>query len=194
MKVVSPLALAALVLSAASLPAQTVVQPDRKLTEQETVVRTSLYQLRDSLNAVEAASARIARDLQSASDAALRSRARVMAARCRAATSQLDSSRAVVGRGNVPAPDPKQQRGALDKALVQLRSTLTGCGTEFTGLTAPEKAQELRGYGIGRGQKVQAAIQDYRAVASLYFRAAFDQQYWPDTRGAGQTPTDPKIH
>ena len=55
MKVVSSLALTALVLTAAPLAAQTVVQPDRALTEQETVVRTSLYQLRDSLNAVAAA-------------------------------------------------------------------------------------------------------------------------------------------
>lgn len=194
MKVVSSLALTALVLTAAPLAAQTVVQPDRALTEQETVVRTSLYQLRDSLNAVAAASARIARDLQSASDAALRSRARVMANRCRAATTQLDSSRAVVNRTNLPAPDPKQTRGALDKALGQLRSTLIDCGTQFSGLTAPEKAEELRGYGIGRGEKVQTAIQAYRPVASQYFRATFDQPYWPDTRGAGQTPTDPNIH
>lgn len=194
MKSVSSLALTALLLVAVPLAAQTVVQPDRKLTQQESAVRTSLYQLRDSLNAVEAASARIARDLQSASDAALRSRARVMAARCQAATAQLDSSRALVGRASLPTPDPRQNRGALDKALGLLRTTLVDCGTQFTGLTAPEKAQELRGYGIGRGEKVQTAIQAYRPVASQYFRAAFDQQYWPDTRGAGQTPTDPSIH
>lgn len=193
MKAVSSLALTALILTAVPLAAQTVVQPDRKLTEQETVVRTSLYRLRDSLNAVEAASARIARDLQTASDAALRSRARVMATRCQAATAQLDSSRAIVNRGAVPTPDPRQRRSALDKALGQLRTTLVDCGTEFTGLTAPEKAQELRGYGIGRGEKVQTAIRAYRPVASDYFRAAFDQQYWPDTRGAGHTPTDPNI-
>lgn len=193
MKAVVALALAALVVAAAPLRAQTVVQPDRKLSDEEAVVRTSLYRLRDSLNAVEAASARIARDLQSASDAALRSRARFMATRCRAATSQLDSSRAIVERARIPATDPRQTRSALDKALAQLRVDLVECGTQFTGLLAPEKAAELRGYGIGRGQKVQSAIQAYRPVAATYFRAAFDQQYWPDTRGAGQTPTDPKI-
>lgn len=194
MKSASPIGLATLLLLAAvPLRAQTVVQPEPKLNSEQMTVRTSLYHLRDSLNAVEAASARIARDLRSASDAALRSRARTVALRCQAAVSQLDSSRAVVERGQLPSPDPKHRRSELDKAMAQLRGHLVDCSTQFTALTDPAKAEELRGYGIGRGQRVQTAVQAYRPAASAYFRAAFDQQYWPNTRGAGQTPTNPNI-
>lgn len=189
MKAVSLLMLLALAPIGSALDAQTVVQPEPALDPAQRTVRTSLYQLRDSLQQVEAASARIARDLQRASDAALRSRARIMADRCRSATVQLDSTRTVVGRGQLPAPDPRSARLALDRALETLRGHLVECIGQFTSLQAPEKAEELRGYGIGRGQRVQAAIQQYRPTAALYFRLAFQQQYWPNTRGAGATPS-----
>jgi hypothetical protein len=190
-KVVALLALAALAAGAPVLSAQTVVQPEPKLNDAQLTVRNSLYQLRDTLQLVEAASARIARDLRSASDAALRSRARTMADRCRAATVQVDSTRTVVERGKLPDPDPRSARLSLDKALEVLRGHLVDCTAQFTALTSPEKAEELRGYGIGRGQRVQAAIQTYRPTASQYFRTTFQQQYWPSTRGAGATPSTP---
>lgn len=171
-----------------SLSGQMVVQPEAKLNETQMTVRTSLYRLRDSLQLVEAASARIARDLANASDAALRSRAQVMVNRCQAAVAQTDSTRGLVQRGALPDPDPTGVRSTLDKALDTLQVHLKDCVGEFKALTDPAKAEELRGYGIGRGRKVQVAIQSYRPTASLYFRAAFNQQYWPNTAGAGATP------
>lgn len=191
MKVAALFTLTAFAVSAPAISAQTVLQPDPKLDQGQTIVRNSLYQLRDSLQLVEAASARIARDRAGASDAALRSRARVMADRCRAATTQLDSTRSVVGRGKLPNPDPGSVLPALDHALETLRGHLVDCAGQFTSLTAPEKAEELRGYGIGQGLKVQAAIQSYRPTAAHYFRITFKQQYWPITRGAGATPSTP---
>jgi hypothetical protein len=166
-----------------------VVQPEAKLDAAQTAVRASLYQLRDTLLLVEAASARIARDLRSASDPALRSRARVMVNRCQAAILQTDSTRSVVARGALPEPDPKGVRGALDRALGELRGQLQQCTIQFTELSAPAKAEELRGYGIGRGQRVQDAIRKYRPTASQYFRVTFNQQYWPSLSGAGATPS-----
>ncbi len=191
MKATSLLTLAALVAGSRGLSAQMVVQPEAKLNETQMTVRTSLYQLRDTLQLVEAASARIARDLVKSSDAVLRSRAEVMARRCQAAVAQTDSTREVVSRGALPAPDPRGTRSQLDKALSTLRGQLEQCVGQFHSLTAPEKAEELRGYGIGKGLRVQDAIQEYRPSAALYFRAAFGQQYFPNTSGAGATPSGP---
>jgi hypothetical protein len=112
-----------------------------------------------------------------------------MVDRCRAAVAQTDSTRGVLTRGALPDPDPKGVRSALDRALGSLRGHLEECVSQFTSLSDPAKAEELRGYGIGRGQKVQNAIRDYRPTASQYFRVAFDQQYWPNTSGAGATPS-----
>lgn len=189
MKVQTVLLFAALATGGRSLGAQTVVQPEAKLTPAQTSVRSALYQLRDTLLLVEAASARIARDLRTASDPALRSRARVMVDRCHAAIAQADSTRAVVAREALPNPDSKGVRRELDRALEVLQGHLRRCATQFTELTDPAKAEELRGYGIGRGQRVQTAIREYRPTASRYFRMAFGQQYWPSTAGAGATPS-----
>lgn len=191
MKAITLVTLAALVTGGRSLGAQMVVQPEAKLNQAQMTVRTSLYRLRDSLQLVEAASARIARDLSGASDAALRSRARVMADRCQAAAIQTDSTRGVLSREGLPEPDPNGVRVPMVKALDSLQLQLIACVGQFTSLTEPAKAEELRGYGIGRGKKVQEAIQGYRPIASRYFRSTFNQQYWPATRGAGATPTAP---
>lgn len=189
MKFSTLVTLAALAAGVSPLSAQTVVQPEPKLTEAQLAVRNSLYQLRDSLQLVEAASARIARDLQTASDASLRSRARALADRCQSATTQLDSTRSVVQRGRLPDPDPTKVLPELDRAMDVLRGQLVDCTSQFSTLTAPEKAEELRGYGIGRGQRVQTAIQSYRPAAAKYFRTTFQQLYWPAMRGAGATPS-----
>ena len=189
MKAPTLLLLAALAAGAGPVSAQMVVQPEAKLDSAHTLVQTSLYQLRDTLLLVEAASARIARDLRNASDPALRSRARVMSDRCQAAVVQADATREVVTRGALPEPDPQAVRAKLDRALGDLRGQLRQCTAEFAELTKPAKAEELRGYGIGKGLRVQEAIQSYRPVASRYFQAAFNQQYWPSLVGAGATPS-----
>lgn len=191
MKALTLVGLAALAAGTRSLDAQTVVQPEAKLNAAETTVRTSLYQLRDTLLLVEAATARIARDLGNASDAALRSRAQVVAERCRAAVVQIDTTRATVSRGGLPEPDPKTVRATLDQALATLRGQMQDCIDQFAALSNPANAEELRGYGIGRGKRVLTAIRDYRPTASQYFRRTFNQQYWPSTAGAGNTPTTP---
>lgn len=191
MKATTLLTLAALVAGTRALGAQMVLQPEAKLNQAQMTVRNSLYQLRDSLQLVEAASARIARDLKSASDMALQSRARVMADRCQAAAIQTDSTRSLLSRAALPEPDPNGVRIPMAKALDSLQARLKACVGQFNSLSEPAKAEELRGYGIGRGLKVQDAIQSYRPMASRYFRSAFNQQYMPATRGAGATPSTP---
>ncbi len=189
MKATTLLLLAALAAGASPVSAQMVVQPEAKLDPAQTIVRTSLYQLRDTLLKVEAASARIARDLRTASDAALRSRARVMVDRCQAGIVQTDSTRNVVAREALPDPDPQGVRASLDRALGELRGQLQQCNAQFTALSDPAKAEELRGYGIGKGQRIQEAIQKYRPTASHYFQNTFNQPYWPSLSGAGATPS-----
>lgn len=183
------LVLAALAAGTRGAAAQQVLQPDAPLNPAQTEVRSALYALRDSLLLVEAASARIERDLATASDAALRSRAHVLSGRCTVAQLQLDSARAVVAARALPAPDPRNVRALLDKALGALRTALTQCGTEFAALATPAKAEELRGYGIGRAKRVRLAIRDYRPSASQYFRLTFDQLYFPNVAGAGAIPS-----
>jgi hypothetical protein len=144
-----------------------------------------MYRLRDSLVLVEAAGARIARDRAQASDASLRSRARLLADRCRSAATTSDSTRAAVTTGGFPSPDPKGNRTRLEESISQLKGKLTWCATEFTRLSEPEQGTELRGYGIGRAAQVNIAVQSYTSEMSAYLMAVFGVRYKPSVRGAG---------
>ncbi|MEO8138511.1 MAG: hypothetical protein ABI742_02640 [Gemmatimonadota bacterium] len=155
----------------------------------QTAVRKSLYALRDSLQLVDAASARLVRDRQRASDALLRARARSIAGRCTVAARMAVESREVVVRAGRPAPDKRGALPRLDRALVELKDQLERCSAEFQALTAPEKFAELRDYGIGRGAKVQEAIRRYEPSVRLYFDQAVGDRYLPNLAGAGATPS-----
>lgn len=183
------LVLASLVCSAGSVAAQTVVQPEKKLEPEAQLVSDAVYRLRDSLLRVEAAGARIARDRAQASDASLRSRAKLLADRCRLAAATSDSTRAAIARGGFPSPDPKAQLPRMEKATTQLKEKLTWCDTEFSRLSEPAQAAELRGYGIGRAAQVSAAIQAYSAEIVLYLDVGLGVRYKPSMRGAGAVAT-----
>ena len=102
MKYPQLLALAALVASAVPVRAQVVVQPEPPLDSIQSVVHDALYLLRDSLQYVEAASARFARDRNMSSDAVLRSRAQSMAERCGAVVRITGEVKEVVVRSARP--------------------------------------------------------------------------------------------
>ncbi len=168
-----------------ALAAQTVVQPEPKLSAEAQVVSDALYQLRDSLILVDAAGARIARDRAQASDASLRSRARLLADRCRTALTISDSTRATVARGGFPDPDPLASRTRLEQSIVQLKGKLTWCESEFARLSQLEQSEELRGYGIGRAAQVNRAVQSYTTEMASYLMKALGVRYNPRVRGAG---------
>lgn len=170
----------ALALSAAPLAGQAVLD-DPVLDSVQTEVRDALYRLRDTLTTVDAATSRIARDIRSASDQVLRSRARVVAERCAAAAGTLPPIRELVGASNLPAHDRLKLRPRLVTALSTLEGQLTQCATEFTGLTAPAKAEELRGYGIGKGERLQARIREYQLSVVAYFKEALGIRYLPNS-------------
>lgn len=176
---------AALLLGANDLVAQAVLKPDAPLSPEKQVINDAIYRLRDSLTLIDAAGSRFARDRAKASDASLQSRARLMSERCRSAVTTADSSRSVVTAGGLPAPDPRGHLPRFDKAVVELRAKLVWCDGEFTRLSKPANAAELRGYGIGRAAQVSISVQDYVAAASLYLKTALGVRYKPSIQGAG---------
>ena len=168
---------------ARALDAQAVVQPDPILDSTQSVIQRSVHSLRDTLALVQAASARIARDIRTTSDAVLRARARQLAGDCTAASRTITGTRAVVVSANRPKPDPRKLRPGMEQALDELKAQLDRCVVEFRGLATPEKAQELRDYGIGRGQKIQQAIRRYELGVRSYFFGATGVRYLPGQRG-----------
>jgi len=183
------IALAAMVASAMPVRAQIVVQPEPPLDSTQAVLFDALYLLRDSLQYVEAASARFARDRNMSSDAVLGSRARTMAERCDVVVRITGEVEEVVARSARPDPDPKRDRPRYLGALDVLRRSMQECSTEFTRLATPEAAQELRDYGIGKGKRVDEAILAYDAEITRYFHSATGRRYQPYMRGAGATPS-----
>src|SRR5262249_20387123 len=109
--------------------------------------------------------------------------------RCATAAVQIDSAQRVTMASGLPQVDQRDVRGGLSKAMTELRNSMQLCSTDFKTLTESEKAEELRGYGIGRAKRVQDAIAKYRPSAQRYFRVTFNQQYWPSLSGAGATPS-----
>jgi hypothetical protein len=180
--------LLALALGAHQLPAQQVIKKPVFDSVQRSV-RNTLYALRDSLQLVDAASARLARDREHASDALLRSRARFLSGRCRAAGQMVIVARELVTRAGRPAPDKHHALSGVQRALGELKDQMDRCATEFQDLTGIEKAAELRDYGVGRGAKVQEAIRRYEPSVQLYFLQAVGDRYFPNLAGAGATPS-----
>jgi hypothetical protein len=177
----------ALALGARPLAAQQVLKKP-VFDSVQTSIRRTLYALRDSLQLVDAASARMVRDRQRASDALLRSRSRILSGRCNAAGQMAVVASVEVTRAGRPSPDKHGALPGLQRALTELKGQMDHCAAEFQALTAPDKAAELRDYGIRRGAKVQEAIRRYEPSVELYFEAAVGDRYFPNLAGAGATP------
>jgi hypothetical protein len=169
----------------ATLQAQMVVAPPPKLDSTQTAVRDALYRLRDSLQLVDAAASRLARDRSMSSDALLRSRAFRLSTRCAAASSALAPTRSVVTSSGLPAKDPRAFRAGLLRSLDSLEVGLKSCSTEFRRLLAPELGAELRDYGIGRGERVQHYIRRHEVAVGPYFESVTGVRYEASRRGAG---------
>jgi hypothetical protein len=178
----------ALGLGAGPLAAQQVIKQP-VFDSVQASIRKTLYELRDSLQAVNAATARLVRDGRQASDALRRARAASIAERCGAAGKMAVVARAVVVKAGRPSPDKSGLLPRMERSLTDLSEQMDHCALEFTALTAAEKAPELRDYGVGRGARVEAAIRRYEPSVQLYFDTAIGDRYFPNLSGAGATPT-----
>lgn len=186
--------LGALLAFGQGLQAQMVVTADPTLSPEQAAVSQALYMLRDTLMMVQSATSRFARDRGVASNLALQSRARVIAARCRATTPIIDSTQQVVASSGIPANDHAGIRPDLEKSMGELTGKLKWCTTEFERLAADSNAQELRDYGIGRGRQVDLAAQQYLLKMQRYLFAGLGVRYRPPTRNAGATPSGSGNH
>jgi len=162
------LTLAALTLSAAPLSAQaSVVMPRRLAPEQEAVKREYL-RFRDTLNLVEAASARLVRDMGRTSDAAMSARARTVQAGCVASLAMYDSALVRITALNPDNPKTQRDRKHLLEAFSELNQSLKECDESFGRMAKPENIEELRGYGMSRGTRLRAGIHRFNGAARGY--------------------------
>jgi hypothetical protein len=165
-----------------------IVSPKAKLDSTQIAVQQAIFQLRDSLKFVDAASARIARDLKMTSNQALISRGRYLSERCDAAARAVPATLTVVMTASRPDPDPQDVRRKMESALKEVAGQMNRCRAEFGELATEAKVQEFRDYGIGRGARVRHEIRRYEDVLGRYYAAVFGDRYTPDLTGAGEIP------
>lgn len=186
------LRLLTLALACAALPgrlAGQAVLDNPTLDSAQTAVRDALYRLRDTLTLVNAATSRIARDLNRSSDEVLRSRARIVAGRCGSGVQAAADARAVVVAHQLPSRDPRKLREQLVRRLEVLEADLRSCQTDFVRLAAPSNHEELRGYGVGRGDRVRSSARAYQPAVEEYFKEALGIRYLPNRAGGTPIPS-----
>lgn len=179
-----------LALGARPAAAQQIFKPAVLDSVQQSIQRP-LYALRDTLNLVDAAMSRLARDRRVTSDALLRARARLIAERCQAADPASSAAREAILKAGRPDPDKGKVLPTLTESLTQLKREMAACALEFKGLALPDSAERLRDYGVGRLPKIQGALRRYEMAVKPYFAVVIGDRYMPSTEGAGATPSGP---
>jgi hypothetical protein len=149
----------------------TVVLPDAPLDSARATLRDDLLTFRDSLKTIDAAAARLHRDFRQASEAVLRSRARVMTDACIRATRNLPLARGAVQASKASNEVRRQTRKDLLAALDRLDKVLSRCRAEFENLSRPGQGEEVRGYGNNRAMRIQSGLRDYDRVVARYLAA-----------------------
>jgi hypothetical protein len=148
-------------LFAPGLAAQTVIRPEPPLDSARASLRSALLVLRDSLNTIDGAAARLQRDYRQASAASLLSRARVMQAACAGSVRTVGPTKQAVREIKLSERQRVKRRAQLLGAMDELGGVLTRCETEFASMGRPGGAETVRGYGNDRAVRVQAAIRKY---------------------------------
>lgn len=141
--------------------AQTVIRQPQPLDSARATLRDDLVVLRDSLNTVDGAAARLQRDYRSASEASLLSRARIMKEACARSSRTLPVARKALLGVSLTDPRKLQRRQDVVTALDSLGTALARCDTQFTAMSQPGQADSVRGYANHRAQQVQRAIRSY---------------------------------
>lgn len=163
----------ALTLAATPLAAQGsgLITPDAPLSPARAKLRDALVAFRDSLGAIDAAAARLQRDYQQASAAALESRAHVVELSCAAAGRTLSAARNAVKASDAARASQISSRDALLKQLDKLSPPLGRCQTEFAALSARGKGDEVRDYANRRIEPTIQAIRAYEPVVQRFVAA-----------------------
>ena len=151
--------------------AQTVMRPDPPLDSARAAVRDALVILRDSLNAIDGAAARLQRDFRQASGPSLLSRARVMREACAGSARVVEPARNAVLGAKLSEPRRLKRRKELVAAMEHLSGALSRCELDFGAMSRPGQAETVRGYGNDRATRVQSALRKYETVLGSFLGA-----------------------
>jgi hypothetical protein len=160
MRWVGPAAIIVLCAGAVSAQAR-VIQPEAPLDSARANLRDAVVVLRDSLITVDAAAARLQRDIRQTSAASLLSRARVMHDACVRSARAIPSTRETLLAARLSVPLRIKRRRELVNALDRLRGVLGRCEVDFAAMSQPGQGETVRGYAYARSQVVQGALQKY---------------------------------
>ncbi|MBA2626399.1 MAG: hypothetical protein H0U85_00135 [Gemmatimonadales bacterium] len=163
----------------------TAIMPAAPLDARRLEVRNSLLVLRDTLNSISIAAARLQRDFRSTSRSALTSRARMLAAACTRSQRTVPRARAVVAAMPYGTAAQRTHRDRLLREMDSVVATVTRCATDFGSMAAPGKGEEVRGYGNRRAEPLLAALLRYDEVVNGFF-TVYDIEVRP--LGAGKNP------
>lgn len=148
-------------------------------------IHDSYVSVRDTIRAVSGKSSILQRDIRSASDAVLLSRARGLEAACSASLRHLDRSRSRILESELARRAPAPRRTAMDRALLELRATLTTCATEYKGMSRLDLMGLMKERGANLALKNQIAIREFEGAAEPYL-LSLGIQVRP--HGAGANP------
>jgi hypothetical protein len=164
--------LAMVFVSTGDLAAQArVMSPTPPLDSARAGVRDALLVLRDSLNSIDVAAARLQRDYRQASGPSLLSRARVMHRACASSARTVQPTKQIVLAANLSDPKRAKRRAELVSALDRLKETLSRCEKEFAAMSGPGQAETVRGYANDRAVRVQGALRRYEQTLREFFGA-----------------------
>jgi hypothetical protein len=141
--------------------AQTVMRAEPPLDSARAAVRDALLILRDSLNTIDGAAARLQRDFRQASGPSLLSRARVMRDACARSVRTVPATRRAVLDAKLLEPQRVKHRRKLVGAMDHLSGALARCQQDFAAMSRPGQAETVRGYGNDRAIRVQTALRQY---------------------------------
>jgi hypothetical protein len=148
-----------------------LVLPEQPLDSNRAGARDAIYVLRDTLQPVIAAIARLERDFRTTSVQSLTSRARDLGHACAAAERNVAPVREVVGRTSTGSNLQRREQVRLGEGLTSLETMMGTCRTEFERLGKRGNGEEVRGYGNRRAQPVRAEILRYESAVDGFFRA-----------------------
>jgi hypothetical protein len=185
MKRVSALLLLGL-LAARPLAGQTVIRPAPPLDSARAGLRDALLVLRDTLNTIDGAAARLQRDFRAASEPSLVSRARTMYQACARSGRTIPPTRQAVQDFNLNDPVKAKRRQELLGSMDRLKEAVVRCETEFAAMSRSDQGERVRGYGNDRAIRVQTAIRGYE-MALRDFLGVMGIRVQP--LGAGSRPT-----
>lgn len=149
----------------------TVIRPDRALTPDETELRSTMYQLRDTLALLAGSASRMLRDFRQTSPAALVSRARQIELGCQAGRRNIPRAREEVRTHPMKTRLEMAQQKQLLAAYDSLEAVLSGCSKTFSAMAQPGKGEEVRGYGNARLESLRAGLKRYGREADDFFSA-----------------------